>query len=127
MLARGMLFAHLCDLLGFDLGLGPVPSQDGRGSGAAGFIVEGCDVRLPLPRLLPDLLAALFVAALIEVDVWRRSGVLGTHIAGPRWLTAALPLLLAVPLLWRRRFPAARLDADSRRGRSASACQRRCV
>ena len=62
-------------------------------------------MRVPLPRVLPDLLAALFVAALIEVDVWRRSGVLGTHIAGPRWLTAALPLLLAVPLLWRRRFP----------------------
>jgi signal transduction histidine kinase len=62
-------------------------------------------VRLPLARLLPDLLAALSVAALIEVDVWRRSGVLGTHVAGPRWLTAALPLLLAVPLLWRRRFP----------------------
>jgi signal transduction histidine kinase len=60
---------------------------------------------LPLPRLLPDLLAALFVAGLIEVDVWRRSGVLGTHIVGPRWLTAALPLLLALPLLWRRRVP----------------------
>jgi signal transduction histidine kinase len=62
-------------------------------------------VRVPLPRVLPDLLVALSVAALIEVDVWRRSGVLGTHIAGPRWLTAALPLSLAVPLLWRRRFP----------------------
>jgi len=55
--------------------------------------------------LLPDLLAALFVAALIERDVWGASGLLGTLIAGPRWLTAPLPLLLAVPLLWRRRFP----------------------
>jgi signal transduction histidine kinase len=55
--------------------------------------------------LLPDLLAALFVSALIEVDVWRRSGVLGTHIAGPRWLTVSLPLFLALPLLCRRRFP----------------------
>jgi signal transduction histidine kinase len=62
-------------------------------------------VRLPLPGLLLDLLAVLFVAALIEVDVWRRSGVLGTQIAGPRWLTAALPLVLALPLLLRRRFP----------------------
>jgi signal transduction histidine kinase len=61
-------------------------------------------VRLRLPRLLPDLLSALFVAGLIEVDVWRRSGVLGTHIAGPRWVTVPLPLLLALPLLWRRRF-----------------------
>jgi signal transduction histidine kinase len=62
-------------------------------------------VRLPFPRLLPEVLAALFVAALIEVDVWRPSGVLGTHIVGARWLTAALPLLLALPLLWRRGFP----------------------
>ena len=60
---------------------------------------------LPVPRVLPDLLVSLFVAALIEIDVWRRSGVLGTHIAGPRLLTAALPLLVAMPLLWRRRFP----------------------
>ena len=43
---------------------------------------RGMRARLPLPRLLPDLLAALFVAVLIEVDVWRRSGMLGTHIAG---------------------------------------------
>jgi signal transduction histidine kinase len=62
-------------------------------------------VRLPLPRLLPDLLAALFVTALVERDVWGRSGLLGTSIAGPRWLTASLPLFLALPLLWRRRFP----------------------
>jgi len=62
-------------------------------------------VRLPRSRLLPDLLAALFVAALLELDVWRRSGVLGTHVVGPRWLTALLPLLLALPLVWRRRFP----------------------
>jgi signal transduction histidine kinase len=63
--------------------------------------------RLPLARLLPDLLAALFVTALLEVDVWRRNGVLGTHVAGSRGLNAALPLLLALPLVWRRRFPLA--------------------
>ncbi len=62
-------------------------------------------VRLPPQELLSDLSATIFVAALIEVDVWRGSGVLGTHIAGPRWLTVALPLLLAAPLLWRRRVP----------------------
>ncbi|HZU76295.1 MAG TPA: sensor histidine kinase [Dehalococcoidia bacterium] len=62
-------------------------------------------LRFPHPWLLLDLIAASFVAVLIEVDVWRRSGVLGTHIAGPRWLTVALPLLLALPLFWRRRFP----------------------
>jgi signal transduction histidine kinase len=66
---------------------------------------RGMRGRFALARSLPDLLAALFVAALIEVDVWRRSGLLGTHIAGPRLLTAALPLLIGFPLFWRRRFP----------------------
>jgi signal transduction histidine kinase len=61
--------------------------------------------RFAIAQLLAELLAAGFVAVLLEVDVWRRSGVLGTHIAGPRWLTVTLPLLIAFPLLWRRRFP----------------------
>lgn len=61
--------------------------------------------RFAIAQLLADLLAAAFVAVLLELDVWRRSGVLGTHIAGPRWLTVPLPLLIAFPLLWRRRFP----------------------
>lgn len=56
-------------------------------------------------QLVADVAAALFVAALIERNVWWPGGVLGTHVAGPRWLTACLPLLLALPLPWRRRFP----------------------
>ena len=62
-------------------------------------------VRLPPVRLLPDVLAVVLVAVLIERDVWGRSGLLGTLIAGPHRLTAALPFFLALPLLWRRRFP----------------------
>jgi signal transduction histidine kinase len=54
-----------------------------------------------------DLAAALLVAALCVRNVWWPAGVLGTHIAGPRGLTAFLPVLLAFPLLLRRRFPLA--------------------
>ena len=54
-----------------------------------------------------DLAAAIFVAALCVRNVWWPSGVLGTHVAGPRALTACLPLLVALPLVWRRRFPLA--------------------
>jgi hypothetical protein len=32
-------------------------------------------------------------------------GTLGTHVAGPRWLTAGWPLLLDLPLAWRRLAP----------------------
>jgi hypothetical protein len=76
-----------------------------RRIGSAGVIVVVMRHRFAIAQLLADLLAAVFVAVLLELDVWRRSGVLGTHIAGPRWLTMPLPLLIAFPLLWRRRFP----------------------
>ena len=100
-----MLLRSPGDGLRFDLGFGSCSISGWARIGSAGVIVVACEAGYALARLLPDLLAALFVAALIEVDVWRRSGVLGTHIAGPRWLTAPLPLLIALPLLWRRRFP----------------------
>ncbi|HJQ42987.1 MAG TPA: sensor histidine kinase [Jatrophihabitantaceae bacterium] len=51
-----------------------------------------------------DVLLALFVGGVAEVLAWT-DGFLGEHIAGPRWLTAALPLLLGAPLLWRRSQP----------------------
>ncbi|HEX3004110.1 MAG TPA: sensor histidine kinase [Angustibacter sp.] len=41
-----------------------------------------------------------------EALVWTGAGP-GDPIAGPRWLTAWLPLLTAMPLLWRRRRPVA--------------------
>jgi signal transduction histidine kinase len=54
----------------------------------------------PAPR---DWAIALTGAALTEWVVW--TGTLGTHVAGPRWLTASWPLLLDLPLAWRRLAP----------------------
>ncbi|HJQ74629.1 MAG TPA: histidine kinase dimerization/phosphoacceptor domain-containing protein, partial [Gaiellaceae bacterium] len=53
-----------------------------------------------------DLAIALVGVALTESVVWAHGGV-GERIAGPRWATALLPLLLDVPLAWRRRAPLA--------------------
>lgn len=50
-----------------------------------------------------DWLVALTGAALTEWVVW--TGTLGTHVAGPRWFGGAWPLLLDVPLAWRRALP----------------------
>jgi signal transduction histidine kinase len=47
---------------------------------------------------------ALAGAALTEWIVWTGKGI-GTAVAGPRWLTAGWPLLLDLPLAWRRRAP----------------------
>lgn len=52
-----------------------------------------------------DWPVALTGAALTEWVVW--TGTLGTHVAGPRWFTAAWPLLLDLPLAWRRNAPLA--------------------
>jgi signal transduction histidine kinase len=54
----------------------------------------------PAPR---DWAIALTGAALTEWVVW--TGTLGTHVAGPRWFTAGWPLLLDLPLAWRRLAP----------------------
>jgi signal transduction histidine kinase len=47
-----------------------------------------------------DVAIVIVVTAISEWNTW----VFGT-VAGPRALTTALPLLLALPLLWRRRRP----------------------
>jgi signal transduction histidine kinase len=47
---------------------------------------------------------ALAGTALTEWIVWTGKGI-GTAVAGPRWLTAGWPLLLDLPLAWRRRAP----------------------
>jgi signal transduction histidine kinase len=52
-----------------------------------------------------DLTAVLFVTAITEWQVFETGENLSTHIDGPRWLTVPLPLLIALPLLWRRRRP----------------------
>jgi signal transduction histidine kinase len=57
------------------------------------------------PTTALDLGMVVFVAAVTEWQVFDRRAHLSTHIAGPRWLTVALPLLIALPLLWRRRRP----------------------
>jgi signal transduction histidine kinase len=55
--------------------------------------------------LLVDVGLVLVLSGLTEWAVWGGDGVVGTAVAGPRWFTAALPLLLNVPLLARRRHP----------------------
>jgi signal transduction histidine kinase len=52
-----------------------------------------------------DWAIALIGTGLTEWVVW--TGTLGTHVAGPRWLTAGWPLLLDLPLAWRRAAPLA--------------------
>lgn len=52
-----------------------------------------------------DLVLVVVVAGIWEWNVFGDPGHFGTHIAGPRWLTVPLPLLVALPLLWRRRRP----------------------
>lgn len=53
-----------------------------------------------------DLAIVLFVTVVTEVAVFStREEYFSTHVAGPRWLTVPLPLLIALPLLWRRRRP----------------------
>jgi signal transduction histidine kinase len=52
-----------------------------------------------------DVVAVLAVTAGWEWQVFHGDTAIGTHVAGPRALTVALPLLLAVPLLWRRQRP----------------------
>ena len=47
-----------------------------------------------------DLGLVVAVAATTEWAVWANG-----EVAGPRWLVAALPLLWALPLWWRRRKP----------------------
>jgi signal transduction histidine kinase len=58
--------------------------------------------RFASPRLALalDLAIVVAVAVITELNVWRFDSV-----AGPKWLTAALPLLWALPLAFRRNRP----------------------
>jgi len=62
-------------------------------------------IRLPSRAALLDLAVVLFVAAVTEWQVFDTREHISTHIAGPRWLTVPLPLLIALPLFWRRSRP----------------------
>jgi signal transduction histidine kinase len=57
------------------------------------------------PVVLFDVALVLFVAAVTEWAVFEDREHISTPIAGPRALTVALPLLIALPLLWRRSRP----------------------
>src|SRR3954467_9083564 len=54
---------------------------------------------------LADIALAVFVTVVTEWQIFVRQEHISTHIAGPRWLTVPLPLLIALPLLWRRSRP----------------------
>ena len=63
-------------------------------------------MRFPVTRdALLDGFATLVVVAIASWNVWASPAIFGTHIAGPKWVTGAMPLLLGLPLLWRRRMP----------------------
>jgi signal transduction histidine kinase len=51
-----------------------------------------------------DVVLALAITGSIETLAWHR-GIVGDPIRGPKPVVMALPLLMAVPLLWRRRRP----------------------
>src|SRR6478672_5989038 len=51
-----------------------------------------------------DIALVLFITVTTVTHVYDDSDP-STHIAGPRWLALALPLLIALPLLWRRTRP----------------------
>src|SRR5215469_15993130 len=53
----------------------------------------------------PDVGLAVVSAGLMALVAWGPPGQIGTHIAGPPWLRAVLPLLIGAPLAWRRRAP----------------------
>jgi signal transduction histidine kinase len=72
----------------------------------------GSGYRLAMARLygprvmtLLEVAAVLFVTGAWEWQVVTSGGQVGTHVAGPKWLTVPLPLVIALPLLWRRRAP----------------------
>ena len=54
--------------------------------------------------LLLDVAAVVFITVAWELQVFSSGGP-GSHVAGPKWLTVALPLVIALPLVWRRSAP----------------------
>jgi signal transduction histidine kinase len=58
------------------------------------------------PEMLVDVAAGVVLIVTFESLAWSHFGP-GEHIAGPQWLTASLPLLMIVPLWWRRQYPLA--------------------
>src|SRR6516165_289352 len=61
-------------------------------------------VSLPPPT---DAGLTAVLLAWVEAAVWFPGDAAGTPVAGPFWLRVAYPLLVAVPLAWRRVAPLA--------------------
>ena len=55
--------------------------------------------------VLLDIAAVVFITIAWESQVFSSGASSGTHVAGPKWLTVPLPLVFALPLLWRRSLP----------------------
>jgi signal transduction histidine kinase len=47
----------------------------------------------------------VFITVSVEQHIFANGSDPSTYVAGPRWLTVPLPLLIALPLLWRRTRP----------------------
>jgi signal transduction histidine kinase len=60
-----------------------------------------------LPRSAFDVVIAVVGLALCNIATWVQPNPFSTDVAGAEWLLVLYPLLLAVPLAWRRRFPLA--------------------
>src|SRR4051795_3128742 len=54
---------------------------------------------------LLDVALVVVVAVMTEQHIFANGSDTATYVAGPRWLTVPLPLLVALPLLWRRSRP----------------------
>ena len=52
-----------------------------------------------------DLALVVFIVAATWLAVFTTHNPVSTHVAGPRWLTIAFALVIAVPLFWRRSRP----------------------
>jgi signal transduction histidine kinase len=57
------------------------------------------------PGLLLDAGLAILGVGLTALAAWDPTRLIGSPIAGPPWLRAALPLLIGVPMVLRRRAP----------------------
>lgn len=60
---------------------------------------------IPARRVLFDAVVALVGLFLAALATWGGSDTIGTPVAGPLWLRVVFPVLLALPLFWRRTAP----------------------
>jgi signal transduction histidine kinase len=75
-----------------------------RERGMPGYLVRMARLRRLKGATALDIAFVLFIAVSTETHIFNHSDP-STEIAGPRWLTVPLPLVIALPLLWRRTRP----------------------